>query len=126
MYLQKYRSHFFKFVLASLLFVSLYGCNRDDEDALVGTYTLVRLEADLGGEIVNLPSTGTLTISSDGRYTIRFTGGSSGSGTGTGTWNAGVLVPDDGNAIFYVFDGSTLEFDISVEDVTFTYVWQKV
>ena len=35
MYLQKVRPHFLKFVLAGLLLVSLYSCNRDDEERII-------------------------------------------------------------------------------------------
>ncbi len=129
MYLQKF---LFKFVLVGLLLVSLCGCNRDGEDGIiderVGTYTLVRAEVNLGGESVNTYPpyiSGTLTINSDGRFTMSLT--SAGSSTSSsGTWNSAVLTNDIGETIFYSFDGSTLEFTLSIGSNAATYVWQKI
>ena len=115
-------------ILSCLLIVFMAACTPDDDDQ-VGTYTFVRGELEIDGEVVSISPpdmTGTLIISSDGTFSMSLDGGPGNRPSGSGTWDSSSLTTDVGNTIPYSFDGNTIEFTLSVEGINFTYVWRKV
>jgi len=109
---------------------SLLGCNAE-EDPRVGTYRLVFHELSregLGSWTSSDPEgEGTLTISSDGNFSMSLDDGLSASGI----WNSTTFTNSDGVTIPYSFDEyeNTIEFTLSDDrdnGTTMTYVWQKI
>ena len=119
----------FGIILVALSTISMSECP-DREDARVGTYTLTSAEVEVGGRSGTLyppDIRGTLTLSSDGRFSMRISS-TSVSRSGSGTWNSTTLTLDSGDDLHYSFDenNNTIEFTFNVDGITSTYVWQKI
>ena len=119
----------FGIILVALFTISMSECP-DREDARVGTYTLVSAEVEVDGRSGTAyppDIRGTLTLSSDGSFSLRISSASN-SNSGSGTWNSTTLTFDSGGNRHYSFDEdkNTIEFTSRVAGITSTYVWQKI
>lgn len=118
----------FGLILSCLLVVFIAACAQD-QDERVGTYTLVRVEIESEIELpdIEIDITGTLIISSDGRFSMNIEAEGSRSSE-SGAWTSTTLTGDDGGTTSYSFDGSrTIEMSYSIEGgASSTFVWQKV
>ncbi len=122
--------HILGIILIALITISMSECPDREDNARVGTYTVAFAEVEVDGVSVTVyppEFTGTLTLSSDGGFSMRVSS-SSNSTSVSGTWNSTTLTADSDEDIHYSFDENEnmIEFILEEAGITITYVWQKI
>ena len=122
----KTRLRIFGLILSCLLAAFMAACDRDTDDR-VGTYTLVHVEVEADGEVERASPpdiTGTLILYSDASFSMNVDNILGDSESGSGTWTSNTFTIDN-DPVSYSFDGSTIEFTLTLGGINVTYVWQK-